>query len=228
MISNFVESVSTYAADVDNLIMLIAVIVGVWFILAEGVFFFFIFKFRKKEGQPAQYISGEEKHQKKWINIPHMLVLICDIFIIVGAVNVWVDIKQTLPKADYTIRVIGQQWAWSFVHPGADGKLDTADDIRTVDDLHIEVDKTYHFELQSTDVLHSFSVPVFRLKQDALPGRTITGWFNAKKTGQYDIQCAEICGIGHGIMFGRIHIASAADHTAWVNTNTPSKLASAQ
>ena len=65
-------------------------------------------------------------------------------------------------------------------------------------------------------MLHSFSVPVFRLKQDAIPGRVIKGWFHAIGTGQYDIQCAEICGIGHGVMFGRIHIESAEQHAAWM------------
>ena len=112
--------------------------------------------------------------------------------------------------------------------PGPDGELDTADDIRTVDDLHIEVGKTYHFELQSTDVMHSFSVPVFRLKQDAVPGRTINGWFKATKTGEFDIQCAEMCGIGHGIMAGRIHIESAEDHQKWMASKASDNLASAQ
>jgi len=62
---------------------------------------------------------------------------------------------------------------------------------------------------------------VFRLKQDAIPGREITGWFEAMKTGQYDIQCAEICGIGHGVMMAQIHIESAADHAAWIAAHSP-------
>jgi len=68
--------------------------------------------------------------------------------------------------------------------------------------------------------MHDFSVPVFRLKQDAIPGREITGWFKATKTGEYDIQCAEMCGIGHGIMDGRIVIRDAAGHAAWIKANT--------
>ncbi len=151
------------------------------------------------------------------MTIPHLLVLVADLFIIYGAVRVWVDVKQTLPETPYeTVRVIGQQWAWSFVHPGPDGQLDTADDIKTVDELHIEANKPYIYELHARDVLHSFSIPVFRLKQDAIPGRVIKGWFQATGTGLYDIQCAEICGIGHGVMFGRIHIESAEQHAAWM------------
>jgi len=212
---------SSYAKDLDGLIILIGWIVGVWFLIAEAVFFYLIFRYRHRDGHKGEYITGEEKHQKRWITIPHALVLVCDIFIIVGAVRVWYEIKQDLPPADSEVRIIAQQWAWSFVQPGPDGQLDTADDIKTVDDLHVEVGKTYHYHLEARDVLHDFSVPVFRLKQDAIPGRVITGWWQATKTGVHDIQCAEICGIGHGMMAGRIHIESPEEHAAWMQANTP-------
>jgi hypothetical protein len=81
------------------------------------------------------------------------------------------------------VRVIAQQWAWSFVHPGPDNVLDTADDITTVNELHVAANTLYHYKLESLDVLHNFSVPVFRLKQDAIPGRIITGWFEPTLTG---------------------------------------------
>lgn len=223
MIEELVPALSTYAKDVDELIILIAFLVGFWYILCNLVFFFFIVKYRARPGVPAEYITGEEKELKRWITIPHLLVLVCDIFIIYGAVRVWVDIKQQLPETPYaTVRIVGQQWAWSFVHPGVDGKLDTADDIKTVDKLHIEAHKPYIYELVARDVLHSFSVPVFRLKQDAIPGRVIKGWFQATDTGEFDIQCAEICGIGHGVMMGRIHIETAEQHAAWIAANSPS------
>jgi len=121
-----------------------------------------------------------------------------------------------LPEPDATVRIIAQQWAWSFVHPGPDGKLDTDDDIKTVDDLHLEVGKTYHYLLESRDVLHSLSIPVFRLKQDAIPGRVVTGWFKPITTGEHDIQCAEICGIGHGLMPARVILETPEQHAAWM------------
>ncbi|MFQ5418388.1 MAG: cytochrome C oxidase subunit II, partial [Myxococcota bacterium] len=173
MIERYLDAASTYASSIDNLILLIFWVVGFWFLLSEVVFFYLIFKFRAKEGVEAEYITGEEKSQKRWITIPHLLVLICDLFIIAGAVRIWYDVKQDLPPAEATVRVIGQQWAWSFVHPGRDGILGTQDDIETVDELHVEVDTVHHFQLEARDVLHSFSVPVFRLKQDAVPGRVI-------------------------------------------------------
>jgi cytochrome c oxidase subunit 2 len=228
MIEHYLIQASTYAANVDFVINLVGVLVGFWGLLTAGIFFWLLFKFRARDGVRSQWITGEEKEQKRFISIPHYLIMACDVLIIVAAIQVWVDVKQRLPEEPHaTVRVIGQQWAWSFVHPGPDGKLDTADDIETVDELHIEVDQPYIYELTSRDVLHNFSVPVFRLKQDAIPGRVITGWFEATKTGTYDIQCAEICGIGHGLMPARIVIESAAEHTAWMADRASSRVAAA-
>ncbi|MHB1191564.1 MAG: cytochrome c oxidase subunit II [Longimicrobiales bacterium] len=221
MVERLIQQASSYAHSIDGLILLVAVLVGFWFFLAEGMFFWLIWRFRAKPGVKSEYITGKEKHLKRWITIPHALVLVCDVFIIIGAVHVWYNVKQHLPQADATVRVIGQQWAWIFQHPGLDNELDTGDDIWTTDDLYVAADRTYHFQLQSRDVLHDFSVPVFRLKQDAVPGRTITGWFRPTKTGTFDIQCAEICGIGHGVMAGRIHVQQVDEHAAWIAQNIP-------
>ena len=221
MVERLIQQASSYAHSVDGLILLVMVLVGFWFLLAEGMFFWLIWRFRAKPGVKSQYITGKEKHLKRWITIPHALVLVCDVFIIIGAVQVWYSIKQQLPEADSTVRIIGQQWGWIFQDPGLDNELDTGDDIWTTDDLYVAVNKTYHFQLQSRDVIHDFSVPVFRLKQDGVPGRTITGWFRATRTGTFDIQCAEICGIGHGVMAGRIHVQEADEHAAWIAKNIP-------
>lgn len=226
MIDQYVESASTYSADIDGVIWWVLLIVGFWFLLAEAVFFGLIFKFLAKPGVKGKYVSGEKPEEKRWVALPHYATLIFDVAIIVMAIKVWHDVKINLPQADSTVRVIAQQWAWTFVHPGPDNKLDTADDISTVDELHVEANKTYHFELTSRDVLHSFSVPVFRLKQDAIPGRVIKGWFKATQTGQFDIQCTEICGIGHGIMPARILIENETQHRLWNQANAP-KLAEA-
>jgi len=225
MIESYLPQASTYAGEIDFLFDMIFWIVGLWFLACSTVFFWLIFKFRVKEGEASQYITGEEKSQKRWITIPHMLVLVCDVFIIYGAVKVWYDIKQYLPPPDQEVRIISQQWAWTFVHPGADGKLGSPDDIYKVNELRLQKDVVYHYHLEATDVMHDFSVPVFRLKQDAIPGRIITGWFTPTMTGEFDIQCAEICGIGHGLMPGRLIVEEAAAHSAWVAEHTPLQVA---
>jgi cytochrome c oxidase subunit 2 len=225
MVSYFLPALSTYAGDIDFIIDLIFWLVGFWFILSEGVFFWLIIRYRKKEGVPAEYVTGETPEQKRWITIPHFLVLFCDIFILYYAIVAWYEVKQNLPEPQATVKVIGQQWAWTFVHEGPDGKLDTADDITEMNELHIEVDKLYHYKLSATDVMHSFSVPVFRLKQDAIPGRVITGWWEATGIGEYSIQCAEICGIGHGLMGARIFIETPDQHAAWITERSAVKYA---
>jgi len=225
MISKYVESISTYSGDIDSLILTVTAIVGFWFLLAEGVLFYLILRYSAQEGVRAQYIEGVDPKEKRWVAWPHYLTLIFDVWIIIIAIRVWQDVKQTMPQADETVRVIAQQWAWTFVHPGADGKLDTPDDIRLVDELRVEKGKTYHFELQSRDVLHSFSIPAFRLKQDIVPGRTIRGWFKPTQTGGFDIQCTEICGPGHALMPARIIIETPEDHAAWVLSQTPATAA---
>ena len=225
LIEHFLPSASTFSGDIDFVFSLVFWVVGAWFIATEGIFFWLILRFRKKPGVKAQYITGELHHEKQWVHWPHMAVLVFDVIILVAAVRVWYVVKQDLPPAQETVRVVAQQWAWSFVHPGPDGQLDTTDDIKTVDELHVKVDTLYHFKLEARDVLHSFSVPVFRLKQDAIPGRVITGWFQPTLTGSFDIQCAEICGIGHALMPARIVVETPEQHTAWMASQSPLSVA---
>jgi cytochrome c oxidase subunit 2 len=226
MIEHWVPAISSYAGDIDFVFdMIFWIVIAFWFILVEGVFVWLILRFRKRDGVPAQYITGELKSEKNWVHYPHLLVLACDVVILAAAIRVWYNVKQNVPPADETVRIVAQQWAWSFVHPGADGRLDTPDDIKTVDDLHLEVGKTYAYKLESRDVLHSFSVPVFRLKQDAIPGRVVTGWFKPIATGEHDIQCVEICGFGHGLMPGRVIIETPEAHAAWVASHSISSAA---
>jgi len=227
MFDSYVQAITGYGKDIDQLVLIIAVIVGFFWVVCEGLFFWFIWKFRARRGHETSYVPGESKHEKKWITRAHYLVLLCDVVIVVFAIKVWVEVKQTLPQEENmaTVRVVGQQWAWSFEHPGPDNILDddaateadeTADNIWMVDELHLEVKKMYHYKLESKDVIHSLSVPAFRLKQDAIPGREIMGWFKPLETGKFDFQCAEMCGIGHGVMFAQVFIETPEDHAAWM------------
>lgn len=222
MIENWVLAASSYARDIDFVFDLVFYIVGFWFVLVELAFLWLILRFRKKDGVKALHITGYEVREHRWIAWPHYMIMVCDVVIVAFAIKVWYDVKQNLPEADAQVRIVAQQWAWSFVHPGADGRLDTADDVKTVDELHLEVGKTYHYLLESRDVLHSLSIPVFRLKQDAIPGRVVTGWFKPTKTGTHDLQCAEICGIGHGLMPARVVLETPEQHAAWLSRPTSS------
>jgi cytochrome c oxidase subunit 2 len=216
VIEHFVPAASSYARDMDWLFTTILATVGFWFIVAQAVFFWLILRFRRRPGVPARYITGEQKSEKRWIARPHLLVILCDVVLIAATIYVWIVVKQHLPPPEETVRIVARQWAWTFVHPGPDGRLGTDDDIVTVDELHLQQGRVYHFELTATDVLHSFFVPAFRLKQDAVPGRTITGWFEPVRRGEFDVACAEICGIGHALMPARVIVESPEEHAAWL------------
>ncbi|MBM3260222.1 MAG: cytochrome C oxidase subunit II [Candidatus Sericytochromatia bacterium] len=216
LIARLIPANSSFAGDIDFVILVIAGIVGFWFFASLFAFFVLLYQSRRRPGHKPEYLAKHDHQLHTWVSWPHWLVIACDLIIIIVAVKVWHQVKQVAPPADTVIRVVAQQWGWTFRHPGTDNKLDTVDDIVTIDRLHVPLDQVVHFELQSKDVMHDFSVPVFRLKQDAVPGRTIKGWFKPVKAGAFDIQCAEMCGIGHGLMPARIFVETPEQHAAFL------------
>ena len=112
--------------------------------------------------------------------------------------------------------MLAEQFAWNVSYPGPDGLVDTADDIRTINQLHLPVGVPVRINLRAKDVLHSFFVPEFRLKQDAVPGMENSVWVEATKAGQYEIRCAELCGLGHYRMKGFVTTEPLADFETWL------------
>jgi len=113
------------------------------------------------------------------------------------------------------IEVNAHQWAWDARYAGPDGVFNTADDIVTLNDIRVPLDTPVVIELGATDVLHSFSLPNFRVKQDAVPGVINRLWFQAKELGAFDIACAQHCGVNHYKMRGRLTVLPAAEWAAW-------------
>lgn len=222
MLSWLPENVSSYGHQIDGIIQLITYIVGAWFILAEGVLLFFIFRYRRKEGGRATYATGSTLRSLAWILVPGALILAFDLGIDFAQGPVWDRIKLEIPEEiEQTVRIEGQQFVWNITHPGKDGQLDTADDIITMNQMTVPVHAKIRFELQAKDVLHSLWLPHLRLKQDAVPGRTIPGWFEVTRAGTFPIACAELCGSGHGIMRGQLHVLEREDYDKWVAENSP-------
>jgi cytochrome c oxidase subunit 2 len=200
MSSWFPENVSTFGADVDGIFWLIFYITTVWFLLTEGLIIYFIWRYRRKPGRKAIYAPGDSWAQLAWVLVPMAIVVVLDLIIDIRGAEVWAKVKQRRPPSDFIVRAVGKQFNWNFVYPGVDGKLDTDDDLITDNELHIPIGKPIHVLLSSKDVIHSFFLPHFRLKQDALPGREIPVWFEATKLGAFEIPCAELCGFGHSGM----------------------------
>src|SRR5262249_45744572 len=122
--------------------------------------------------------------------------------------------KESEGKA-LRIEVNAHQWAWAARYAGPDGLFNTADDIVTLNDIRVPVGTPILVQLASTDVIHSFYLPNFRIKQDAMPGMINRLWFEAKETGQFDIACAQHCGVNHYKMKGRLTVLSPEDYAAW-------------
>lgn len=216
------ENISTYGDHIDSVMRIIYYIVGAWFVLVEAVIFYFIFRYRKKVGVQATYQTGTTFKALLWVLLPAVLILGFDLGIDIVQGPVWNEIKIHLPvNPDQIIRIQGRQFVWEFTQPGPDGHIDTPDDIQTLNQLTVPVHKIIQFELTAADVIHSFWVPNLRLKQDAVPGRTIRGWFEATKEGTYIIGCAQLCGSGHGVMRGELHVINEADYQKWSEENKP-------
>ncbi len=215
MLSLLPEQASTYAADVDRVFYVIYYITFAVFVLVTFLLVYFAIKYRAKPGQRAVYSHGNNTLELIWTAIPSAVFIA--LFLI--SASTWANIKIFKPKGDVEVRLVAKQFAWEFYHPGPDGKFDTDDDVQIDGDLHVPVDKKVRVYLQGTDVIHSFFVPVLRLKQDILPGREILAWFEATKVGKYEIPCAELCGSGHSGMKGWLHVLSEEDYKAWAEEN---------
>src|SRR6266566_4831902 len=130
----------------------------------------------------------------------------------------WVRIKgrNSVPANAYPIAIHAKQFEWQVTYPGADGQLGTPDDFTVRNQLHVPVGRPVVVHLSSEDVIHSFFVPVFRVKQDAVPGMDINAWFQATVPGTYELGCAELCGLGHYRMRAQVVVHTQEDYDAWM------------
>lgn len=210
------ENVSTYGADVDAVIALIWYNTVVWFVLTFGAIGLFLVLYRRRPGQRAVYVKGERLREAMWVLVPVAVVLVLDLWIDFYGAPVWAKVKIERPPAALALQVTGKQFNWEVVYPGPDGRFGTPDDKLFLDELHVPVNQTVRVVLKSKDVIHSFFLPNLRLKQDALPGRDIEGWFQATKPGKYELPCAMLCGFGHSGMKAYLYVHPQEEYDRWV------------
>jgi cytochrome c oxidase subunit 2 len=215
MMQWFPENISSYGGDIDQLFHMIWWIVGAWFVAAEAALLFFVVRYRRRPNRPATYVRGDRFRQLAWVLVPAAVVLALDLMIDHASTPVWAHIKEHLPTDGVAVAGNAKQFNWTFTYPGADGRLDTPDDVTLENELHVPAGENVRVRLRSQDVIHSFFIPVTRLKQDVLPGRTVEVWFNARTPGTYELPCAELCGFGHYTMRGFLIVHSAEDYRAW-------------
>jgi len=213
------EGVSTVAPTIDRLFYIILWITGIVFVLVEGTLLVFLVRYRRRDGRRATYAHGNQLVEIVWTIIPALILT----YLALYNQRVWSQVRGTPPPADLELEITAEQFAWNIRYAGADGRLDTADDVTTINQLHLPVHETVLIHLKSKDVIHSFFVPQFRFKQDAVPGITGRLWVEPTKEGHWEIACAELCGLGHYRMRGFLTVESPEAFNAWlVNTKTES------
>jgi cytochrome c oxidase subunit 2 len=204
----FPPQASSTARDVDLLYFALIALCGTVLIGVLLVMVFFLFKYRRSRRVPrAAYPVRTMPFEISWTVIP--------LFLFMGLFT-WGAIlyndEQKIPAAAMEVDVVGKQWMWKIQHP--EGQ-------REINELHVPVGQVVKLVLASEDVIHSFYLPAFRIKQDVVPGRFTTEWFKATKPGTYHIFCAEYCGKDHSRMRGQVVVMSPEDYQGWLTSGKP-------
>jgi cytochrome c oxidase subunit 2 len=207
----------------DTLFYVTTVMVTVLFVVMIGVLVWACVMHRQGRHQ-ARYERGTDTRHLVYTALVTAIIA----FGVDGTLLVdgYLDLDQALwrfPSADahpLAIEVYAQQWSWNVRYAGPDGVFGTPDDVVTLDELHVPLDRPVIVKLKSKDVVHSFFLPNFRVKQDALPGVITRLWFQAKRAGVFELVCTQHCGVSHFKMRGLVTVEPAADFDAWLQARS--------
>ncbi|MBI3299794.1 MAG: cytochrome c oxidase subunit II [Elusimicrobia bacterium] len=227
---------SDFAADIDRGLIIIHWAMALIFVLWGIFFVYLLVRYRHRDGHKV-----ERSHMSLAVSMtPDVAVLGFEILLIaVYAVPSWSRMKITVPPAEGAVQVelMAEQFNWSARYPGKDGKFGRtapdqvdftnpfgivaedpagADDVVAVNEMRFPVDETVLVKLTSKDVIHSFFIPEFRVKQDAVPGMALPVWFKPNRVGEYELTCAQLCGVGHAIMRADVKVEDRASFDAWL------------
>lgn len=224
------------AHEMHKLYWLVLGMAAVVFVLVEGALLFIIFRYRRRradEPLPAQ-THGNNVLELIWTTIPIVIVLVLFVFSFI----VLVDVENEADAKDLTVEVQGFQFQWAFTYnlndlgPNSDqnaqGKVTVTGTAAQEPTLVIPVNEPVEFRLASNDVIHSFYVRDFLYKLDVIPGRDNKFVVTAKSTGQFDGQCAELCGLDHSIMRFHVKVVTRAEFDQYIREQTAASSAQAQ
>jgi cytochrome c oxidase subunit 2 len=201
----FPEGASTVAGRVDALYLFLVAVSAFFTILIFVTIFYFAVKYRRRsEDERPPAIHGSLKLEILWSVVPFILTMV------MFGWGATVYFEVTRPPAD--AEEVGKQWMWKIQHPQGP---------REINALHIPVGRPIKLTMTSEDVIHSFFIPAFRVKQDVLPGRYTSLWFEATKTGEYHLFCAEYCGTAHSGMIGRVVVMEPVEYETWLSGGPP-------
>jgi len=203
----FPEVASTIASNVDLLYLFLTVVTAFFTLLIFGAIFYFAVKYRRRPGKRAEQVEEQEAHsgfglEIAWTVIPFMITLV----MFTWGSSLYIA-NSRVPDQAMDIYVVGRQWMWKIQHPN--GR-------REINELHVPLGQPVKLTMASQDVIHSFYIPAFRVKQDVLPGRYVTMWFQPTRAGEYHLFCAEYCGTYHSGMIGRVVVMQPDDFQKWL------------
>src|SRR5438128_617219 len=194
---------STTAGSVDALYIFLVALSLFVSVAIFTMICIFALRYRRRKAREAEQIEGSNILELTWSAIPLAIFL----FIFAWGAVVYFK-ERTPPRGATQIYVVAKQWMWKLQHE--EGQ-------REINQLHVPVGKDIKLIMTSQDVIHSFYVPAFRVKQDVLPGRYTTVWFHATKAGTYHLFCAEYCGTQHSGMIGQVVVMEPAEYQAWLS-----------
>jgi cytochrome c oxidase subunit 2 len=245
---------SQHAAEIDHMTVLVHWLMLIMFIGWGAFFLFVLFRFRRGANPTASYVGAKGKFAKG----TEIVVAFIEIVLLVGyAIPAWATRVKPMPADSRAVivRVVGEQFAWNIHYPGKDGKFgrtdvklvsadnplgldrndaDAKDDITSINQLTVPVNRPVLVHLSSKDVIHSFGLYEMRIKQDAVPGLDIPLWFIptvttaemrqklGKQDFDYEIACSQLCGLGHYRMRGFVNVKTDAEFEAYLDEEAKS------
>ncbi len=227
---------SAHAGEIDQMIILIHYLMFILFI-GWGIYFIWVLiRFRAKANPKADY-AGVTSHTSSYLEIA---VAVIEAVLLIGfAIPAWAGrVNEFPPESESTVvRMIARQFEWHAHYPGADGRFgrrdlslitptnvvgldrsdpNAADDVVSINRMNLPVGKPAIVYLSSQDVIHSLGIAEMRVKQDAIPGMEIPVWFEPTRTGDYQINCSQLCGLGHYRMKAEVSVQPQAEFDAWL------------
>jgi cytochrome c oxidase subunit 2 len=227
---------SEHGAGIDRMLHYLLLSVGGLYVLGNAVLGCFVWRF-SRQGKVTLRMASH-RAERRWSLVPVVIMaLVAEGGVFVLGLPVWGKYYGAPPADVLTVEVTAEQFAWNVRYAGVDGKFgrvrpqlitlndpigldvkdpNSRDDLVLLNDIHLPVNRPVRIRLRSKDVIHSFYVPDFRVRQDAVPGMTIDIWFTPTQTGTFELACSQLCGFGHYTMRGLVEVLPSADFEKWL------------
>jgi cytochrome c oxidase subunit 2 len=227
---------SDHGAGIDRMLYYLLLSVGALYVIGNAVLGYFVWRFCR-QGRVTMRMASR-KSERRWSLIPvAVMLVVAEGGVFVLGLPVWGKYYGEPPADVLTVEVTAEQFAWNVRYAGADGTFGrtaanlitlnnplgvdrgdagSRDDLILLNDIHLPVNQPVRLRLRAKDVIHSFYVPDFRLRQDTVPGMTIDVWFVPTQTGVYELACSQLCGFGHYSMRGLVTVVSDEEFQAWL------------